>query len=1421
MTTTANVSVKQILLKRGTTAKNLAYTGPAGEVTIDTDLDTLRIHDGVTPGGNVVSGSGGGVSSAVTNTINANVAAANVQITSLWANAAAQATSITSLSANIVAANSAIVTANVRMKSYVDTQISGISLTPGPQGDKGDKGDKGDNGEPGSSANTGDLSFVSDAMYNLAGVIVENADLTNPATASLILPENGATGTGSDVQLNNSYSNVVIGTGTVSTLTNFWTFGTDGKLSLPNTWRIGASSSTFISNDGFANNNDLWMSGRDAVFISNGVDADYRQWMFSGNIIQLPDDGDIVRWNGSELVSVLGGGNVTTANIGTVAPSSTTGALWFDTTDGRLYVNNGDTWVDANPTVITDPSFYLGNLTITDRTINSDDSGYTFGADGTLTMPWGKIGAFGGPGLTMMANVDQNQQFTGMFVGNTGSPVQAALTLQPESAAISVSNLGTGEGYNWQFDNTGNLTIPGNINYANGVSILSGITAGSGSVSSLVNGSQTLSLNSDGTVTMPLGSVIKATTDSYTGISTSDGNTFAYVNSDGFYVSTLYTTAEYEWHFDNNGLLGLPNGAKIGSSDSNKFATDQATVGSLDLRDGTGRGFYTGDDGYTLRSNGTYNWIFGTNGGLTIPGDIISHGGNTSITFDDVGRFSNINFNTGGVSPWTMTWGNKGILTIGQELDFGANAAIIGDTDGTITLSPGAKDYVFGTDGKLTFPDGNTRIFHNPDNGILYFDSGVDGGGGISFGATTDTVIVGSQAVKIDAGFGNETTYHWTFGTNGQITTPQGGVIGDTYSDGLGTSIGAGSGENNYAGINSYTGDQWVEANSTAVYIGTNYLASGGNTWTFNKNGSLTFPNGTIQTTAWLGRAVNVGNTAPTPNIGSLWFDTVDGRTYVGSGSYWVDASPTVTPSPSYYLGNLTVDGDVIDFTNGNLTIDSTGILLVNGTEVAGTGTGNVSFNNTMLVTGAGTNVGWDHGIISLAPGNQIGSGQYINIYPTQAYDEPHIHIAAGIDNGGGDLILGPDEYHVDVNHNGNIYVRTNSQAHQWGFGADGNLTLPTGGNINYANGHSILSGITSGTNTGNITFSGSDITGTGSNVTLTANTTDWVFYANANLVLPTNATITYANGTSILDGNIIFNASSSVSVSGVDGNVQIVAAGASIWNFGTDGTTSLPGGINASDNLTLQVSGIPNAVTGLTGSPTGGWSGSYTNLSTTGGSGTGLTVNASESGSGYIDTVTINTPGHGYSNGDTITITNGGATAYFTISILPAKNWTFDGYGNLTFPDSSVQTTAYAGPQIHQTTVTLTPSDLAGLNQYPGKTLVSGGGLASNQVIVVTALEFSLTYNTTPYTTTANLYLNYGGNYLTVAQAIPAGSTTKNNTSGMLTASRNTYRYVQNGIADGNFPPQQDVILMADNNILDGDSDLRVKVTYIITTLF
>lgn len=38
-------------LRRGTTAQNNSYTGAVGEITVDTDLETIRVHDGSVAGG--------------------------------------------------------------------------------------------------------------------------------------------------------------------------------------------------------------------------------------------------------------------------------------------------------------------------------------------------------------------------------------------------------------------------------------------------------------------------------------------------------------------------------------------------------------------------------------------------------------------------------------------------------------------------------------------------------------------------------------------------------------------------------------------------------------------------------------------------------------------------------------------------------------------------------------------------------------------------------------------------------------------------------------------------------------------------------------------------------------------------------------------------------------------------------------------------------------------------------------------------------------------------------------------------------------------------------------------------------------------------------------------------------------------------
>jgi len=79
-------------------------------------------------------------------------------------------------------------------------------------------------------ANTGDLRFVSNAMYDLNGVIVENADLAHGATSAVIVPSNG---TSDPLQLNNYYGPVSVTSGPNASDLKTWTFGTDGTLTLP------------------------------------------------------------------------------------------------------------------------------------------------------------------------------------------------------------------------------------------------------------------------------------------------------------------------------------------------------------------------------------------------------------------------------------------------------------------------------------------------------------------------------------------------------------------------------------------------------------------------------------------------------------------------------------------------------------------------------------------------------------------------------------------------------------------------------------------------------------------------------------------------------------------------------------------------------------------------------------------------------------------------------------------------------------------------------------------------------------------------------------------------------------------------------------------------------------------------------------
>ena len=78
--------LRQFILKRGNTDISSTYTGPAGEITYDTTLNAVRVHDGITAGGNLMPSSTGYTF------LISNVTILQGNVITLFANAATQAT---------------------------------------------------------------------------------------------------------------------------------------------------------------------------------------------------------------------------------------------------------------------------------------------------------------------------------------------------------------------------------------------------------------------------------------------------------------------------------------------------------------------------------------------------------------------------------------------------------------------------------------------------------------------------------------------------------------------------------------------------------------------------------------------------------------------------------------------------------------------------------------------------------------------------------------------------------------------------------------------------------------------------------------------------------------------------------------------------------------------------------------------------------------------------------------------------------------------------------------------------------------------------------------------------------------------------------------------------------------------------------
>lgn len=465
------IAPRRLQLRRGNTSAISTYTGAAGEITVNTTNWTLYVHDGSTAGGHAIA-------SGATTYSNVNVVAyLNTTGYNLYSNVNV----IAYLSSISNATTGDVTAANVGLKGYVDLAntiqsaqlasanigiIGYVDLANTIQSAQITAANVGMKGYVDSVSNQSIYGNANVASYLAQGNITIGTGSGNAWTFGqdqvLTLPPsdfdafpfevitnikftgNGAP-TATNKRITETLNDLEIFVDTPSGSTS-WTFGYDGNLKLPfDSGIIFGYAGTSYTHTRISAENESFK--RDIVVRTGNLNASSNHaWTFSGDgALSIPGD---INFSSAQVIS--------TPSASSIKVSAGTG----DNT-GAIFDNTGEAELYANTNV-----FIYANTVAGQKT-------WQFGADGITHIPgtldFSSAQTISTPSSTSIKITAGQGDASGATFDNTGE-----VELYANTNVYIYSNSTTSQ-KTWNFDNVGDLTLPGNIRSTRAA----GITVGS------------------------------------------------------------------------------------------------------------------------------------------------------------------------------------------------------------------------------------------------------------------------------------------------------------------------------------------------------------------------------------------------------------------------------------------------------------------------------------------------------------------------------------------------------------------------------------------------------------------------------------------------------------------------------------------------------------------------------------------------------------------------------------------------------------------------------------------------------------------------------------------------------------------------------------------------------------------------------